>query len=165
MARYSSPMRLLSLLCVLQSALSFSVTIGSTVSAFGGDVLVTNGATNSATMEMKKGKANVPPQMRQQFNKQREMAAARQEMIASTKPGEDGLPVFNLFVRTPRANVRLVLLRFLDVNVFPQIDHSVIPYSMRFTLQQCRFNGIHVDDVDHTSVPGTELHLTELNLS
>ena len=78
--------------------------VGSRVSAFGGKVMV-SGATNIASMEMKKGKANVPPQMRQQLAKQREMAAMRQEMLDATKPGPDGLPVFNLFVRTPRANV------------------------------------------------------------
>jgi hypothetical protein len=55
---------------------------------------------------MKKGKANVPPQMRSQYAKQQEMMAMREQMIAATKPGSDGLPVFNLFVRTKRANVR-----------------------------------------------------------
>jgi hypothetical protein len=54
---------------------------------------------------MKKGKANVPPQMRSQYAKQQEMMAVREQMIAATKPGSDGLPVFNLFVRTKRANV------------------------------------------------------------
>ena len=57
---------------------------------------------------MKKGKANVPPQMRGMYAKQQEMAAMRQQMIAASKPGADGLPVFNLFVRTKRANVSVV---------------------------------------------------------
>jgi hypothetical protein len=55
---------------------------------------------------MKKGKDNLPPQMRSQYKKQKEMMAMREEMIAAQKPGQDGLPVFNLFVRTKKANVR-----------------------------------------------------------
>jgi hypothetical protein len=56
-------------------------------------------------MEMKKGKANVPPQMRGQFKKQQEMAAMQRQMVDAQKPGSDGMPVFNLFVRTKRQNV------------------------------------------------------------
>jgi len=51
-------------------------------------------------MEMKKGKANVPPQMRGQYQRQREMNEMQQQMMAASKPGADGFPVFNLFVRT-----------------------------------------------------------------
>jgi hypothetical protein len=54
---------------------------------------------------MKKGKDNLPPQMRSQYKKQKEMMAMREEMIAAQKPGQDGLPVFNLFVRTKKANM------------------------------------------------------------
>lgn len=54
---------------------------------------------------MKKGKANVPPQMRSQYKRQQEMASMRDQMLAAQKPGEDGLPVFNLFVRTKKANM------------------------------------------------------------
>lgn len=54
---------------------------------------------------MKKGKANVPPQMRGQYKKQQELAQMREQMISASKPGDDGLPVFNLFVRTKVANV------------------------------------------------------------
>lgn len=86
--------------CLLASARAFS----SSVSAFGGKVLVT-GTSNGATLEMKKGKPNVPPQMRSQYKRQKEMAAMRDQMIAASKPGPDGLPVFNLFVRTKKANV------------------------------------------------------------
>jgi hypothetical protein len=57
---------------------------------------------------MKKGKPNVPPQMRSQYKKQQEMQALRQQMIQASTPGSDGLPVFNLFVRTKRANVRYI---------------------------------------------------------
>ena len=82
---------------------------GSSVSAFGGSVLVwadhrpENAAARSMTM--KKGKPNVPPQMRGMYNKQQEMTAMREQMISASKPGTDGLPVFNLFVRTKRGNV------------------------------------------------------------
>jgi hypothetical protein len=54
---------------------------------------------------MKKGKPNLPPHMRGQFNKQKELATMREQMLAASRPGKDGLPVFNLFVRTKRANV------------------------------------------------------------
>lgn len=64
-----------------------------------------SGAANMAQMEMKKGKANVPPQMRGQYARQQEMQSMREDMEAASKPGKDGLPVFNLFVRTPRANM------------------------------------------------------------
>jgi len=54
---------------------------------------------------MKKGKPNVPPQMRSAYKRNQEMNAQREAMAASTKQGEDGLPVFNLFVRTKKANL------------------------------------------------------------
>ena len=66
-----------------------------------------NGA---ATIEMKKGKANVSPQMRQQYKRAQEMEGYRQQMIDSQTAGADGFPVFNLFVRTPLKNVSLYLL-------------------------------------------------------
>ena len=64
-----------------------------------------NGAR--ATLTMKKGKANVPPQMRQQYKRAQEMENYRQQMMDSQMMGADGLPVFNLFVRTPLKNVSL----------------------------------------------------------
>lgn len=60
-------------------------------------------------MEMKKGKANVPPQMRGQFKKQQETAAQQRQMVEAQRPGSDGMPVFNLFVRTKRQNVSIAL--------------------------------------------------------
>jgi hypothetical protein len=60
---------------------------------------------NGAYMEMKKGKANVPPQMRGQYKRQQEQASMRKQMDESSKPGEDGLPIFNLYVRTKLKNV------------------------------------------------------------
>ena len=93
-------------------ASAFSVS-GSMGSAFGGSILITETAapkivnqSSGATIEMRKGKDNVPPAMRAQYKKQKEMAGMREQMMEAQRPGADGLPVFNLFVRTPRANVR-----------------------------------------------------------
>jgi hypothetical protein len=59
----------------------------------------------SSNMLTMKGKSNIPPHMRGQTNRQKEMQAQREQIVAAGKPGEDGLPVFNLFVRTKKANV------------------------------------------------------------
>jgi len=82
-------------------------TATSSASSFGGRSLSTSSSAsqvvivqNGSSMEMKKGKANVPPQMRSQYNRQREMNAMQQQMQAASRVGEDGFPVFNLFVRT-----------------------------------------------------------------
>ena len=99
----------LALLASTASAFSVSGSIGS---AFGGSVLVTGTGTKvnhgGATIEMRKGKDNVPPAMRTQYKKQKEMQGMREQMMAAQRPGPDGLPVFNLFVRTPRANVSIL---------------------------------------------------------
>jgi hypothetical protein len=50
------------------------------------------------TLEMKKGN-NLPPQMRGNFKQKKEMAEAREAMLAAQDPS-DGFPVFNLFVRS-----------------------------------------------------------------
>jgi hypothetical protein len=55
---------------------------------------------------MKKGKPNVPPMMREQYKKQQEMQAMREQMVAAQRPGPDGLPIFNLYVRVKTASVR-----------------------------------------------------------
>ncbi|KAG7368522.1 hypothetical protein IV203_031265 [Nitzschia inconspicua] len=73
-------------------------------SSFGGRVLPSN-IQNGARMEMKKGKANVPPQMRGQYKKQQEMAQMQRQIMEASRPGADGLPVFNLYVRTKRQNI------------------------------------------------------------
>lgn len=89
---------------------AFSVG-SSMVSAFGGKVLLTAAPTSSGTygsgasIEMKKGKSNVPITMRAQYERSKEMAKMREQMEANQRPGPDGLPVFNLYVRTKRANV------------------------------------------------------------
>jgi hypothetical protein len=90
---------------------------GSCVSSFGGNVLLLERSSQqqqshtyyypSSEITMKKGKDNVPPSMRTQYTRQKEMVATREQMLAASKPGPDGLPVFNLFVRTKRANVSL----------------------------------------------------------
>mmetsp|Transcript_1059 Transcript_1059/g.2924 ORF Transcript_1059/g.2924 Transcript_1059/m.2924 type:complete len:211 (+) Transcript_1059:101-733(+) len=98
------------LLAVSSLPLAFAWTTGSAVSSFGGNVLITGREASvtmpgSSSLVMKKGKSNVPPNMRGQYARQKEMAAMRDQMIAASKPGDDGFPVFNLFVRTKRANV------------------------------------------------------------
>jgi len=91
------------------TAYSLGPVEGSRISSFGGSVLVAGKAQVShhqqSTLEMKKGKENVPQQMRGQYKRQQEMSQMRQQMEASQKYGADGLPVFNLFVRTSRANL------------------------------------------------------------
>ena len=97
-------MRLFSFLSLIAAGSAW--TMSSSVSSFGGSVLLLERPTSTmSNLQMKKGKANVPPQMRSQYARQKEMAAQREQMIAMSKPGEDGLPVFNLFVRTKKANV------------------------------------------------------------
>eukprot|EP00339_Tiarina_fusa_P015998 CAMPEP_0117059202 /NCGR_PEP_ID=MMETSP0472-20121206/41118_1 /TAXON_ID=693140 ORGANISM="Tiarina fusus, Strain LIS" /NCGR_SAMPLE_ID=MMETSP0472 /ASSEMBLY_ACC=CAM_ASM_000603 /LENGTH=204 /DNA_ID=CAMNT_0004776807 /DNA_START=78 /DNA_END=692 /DNA_ORIENTATION=- len=92
-----------SFLFVLATANAWSSTISS---SFGGNVLAnTNGVCNGARMEMKKGKANVPPQMRGQYKRQQQQQEMRKQMIDAQTPGADGFPIFNLFVRTKRQNI------------------------------------------------------------
>ena len=65
----------------------------------------TTSSSPSSSLTMKKGKSNVPMQMRGQYKKAQEMSQMRKEMMAASQAGEDGLPVFNLFVRSKRGNV------------------------------------------------------------
>jgi hypothetical protein len=110
-------MRSCLLLCFLASSASAWTMTGSSVSGFGGNVLLSRyGSDSTATvaytagastgMDMKKGKSKVPQQMRATYEKQKEMAGMRAQMDAASKPGEDGYPIFNLFVRTKAKNVR-----------------------------------------------------------
>jgi hypothetical protein len=107
-----STSRLLLLLCCVvassYTAVSAWTPTGSIVSSFGGSVLITGrpGECSPSNhhhhnmITMKKGKPNVPQQMRTQYKQQQELAAMREQMAAASKPGPDGLPIFNLFVRT-----------------------------------------------------------------
>ena len=94
------------------SATAWTTLTGSSVSAFGGSVLMTTAApspsTAAASLVMKKGKPNVPPNMRGNYRRQKEMSEMRDQMVASQTPGQDGMPIFNLFVRTKKANVSLL---------------------------------------------------------
>ena len=65
---------------------------------------------------MKKGKANVPPQMRGNYKRQKEMNEMQQQMMNASKPGSDGLPVFNLFVRTKKQKVRFGIIAVRNLN-------------------------------------------------
>ena len=67
--------------------------------------------TNGATLEMKKGKPNVPSNMRSQYARAQEMESYRQQMMDSQRMGSDGLPVFNLYVRTSLKNVSACLVK------------------------------------------------------
>merc|ERR1719253_362384 len=51
-----------------------------------------------------KGKAQ-SPQMRAQYKRAQDMNAYKKEMEANQKAGADGLPVFNLYVRTSMKNM------------------------------------------------------------
>mmetsp|Transcript_1711 Transcript_1711/g.2553 ORF Transcript_1711/g.2553 Transcript_1711/m.2553 type:complete len:214 (+) Transcript_1711:90-731(+) len=106
--KYFTSALLIVVALITEKASGFSV--GSSMSsAFGGSVLITGEASvapsRGATIEMKKGKDNVPAAMRTQYKRQREMSNMREQMMDAQKPGADGLPVFNLFVRTARANM------------------------------------------------------------
>ena len=95
-------------------------TTTSSASSFGGRSLATSTSSqvvvvqNGSSMEMKKGKANVPPQMRGQYERQREMSQMQQQMKDASQPGADGFPVFNLFVRTKSQKVCLFLTILSD---------------------------------------------------
>jgi hypothetical protein len=101
-----------SFLLVLATANAWSSTISS---SFGGNVLAnTGGVCNGARMEMKKGKANVPPQMRGQYKRQQQQQEQRKQMVDAQTLGADGFPIFNLFVRTKKQNVSLHLVWSID---------------------------------------------------
>mmetsp|Transcript_6077 Transcript_6077/g.17267 ORF Transcript_6077/g.17267 Transcript_6077/m.17267 type:complete len:215 (+) Transcript_6077:147-791(+) len=98
-----------SLFLVLAAAIALcsvdAWTATSSASSFGGRSLTAGSnqvvvLNNGSSMEMKKGKPNVPPQMRGQYARQQEMAQMQQQMRAASVPGDDGLPVFNLYVRS-----------------------------------------------------------------
>jgi hypothetical protein len=55
------------------------------------------------TLEMKKGKSNIPINMRGNYEKQKQILQAREAMLAAQDP-KDGKPVFNLFVRSKKGS-------------------------------------------------------------
>ncbi len=65
----------------------------------------TTRAACTTIIEMKKGKANIPSHMRSQYARAQEMEGMRKQMMESTTVGSDGLPIFNLYVRTSLKNV------------------------------------------------------------
>lgn len=97
------------LVAALVADRSSAFSAGSSMSSsFGGSVLITGKdsvASRGPTIEMRKGKDNVPPAMRTQYKRQKEMSNMREQMMDAQKPGADGFPVFNLYVRSQRANV------------------------------------------------------------
>eukprot|EP00562_Extubocellulus_spinifer_P001368 CAMPEP_0178480818 /NCGR_PEP_ID=MMETSP0696-20121128/5893_1 /TAXON_ID=265572 /ORGANISM="Extubocellulus spinifer, Strain CCMP396" /LENGTH=213 /DNA_ID=CAMNT_0020108273 /DNA_START=64 /DNA_END=705 /DNA_ORIENTATION=- len=81
-------------------------------STFAGGSVLTHQSTSPPStpvrkgdLSMKKGKPNVPVNMRSNYRKQQQMASMREQMMNASQPGDDGLPVFNLFVRTKKANM------------------------------------------------------------
>jgi len=54
-------------------------------------------------LEMKKGKP--PVNMRSQFKQREQMQEQREAMVDSQRAGADGLPVFNLYVRSKKAQM------------------------------------------------------------
>ena len=66
-----------------------------------------NRLDDNTPLTMKKGKPNVPVNMRGDYRRQKELSQMREQMVAASRPGADGMPVFNLFVRTKKANVRI----------------------------------------------------------
>lgn len=102
---------LVGFMCIAGGANAYTVTpAGSLSSSFGGAVVhhregSSQNNNGKCVLEMKKGKANVPPQMRSQYKRQQEMSSMQKQMMEAQKPGEDGFPVFNLYVRTKRANM------------------------------------------------------------
>jgi len=96
----------------------------------------------SSNLTMKKGKANVPPQMRSQYARAQEMENYRQQMMESQRMGADGLPVFNLYVRTSLKNVScyvacclyLLLLYYYDIVHYGDnipCNHRVVTSNLR----------------------------------
>ena len=97
------------LLTLLTTSITCYTTLPQRCSPFTGrsvyhEVIAPRTATK-ATLTMKKGKANVPPQMRSQYARAKEMEGYRKQMVESQTVGKDGLPVFNLYVRTGLKNV------------------------------------------------------------
>ena len=110
-------------------------------SAFGGSAVLSSPSANSASaaprkgdMSMKKGKPNVPVNMRSNYRKQQQMAGMRDQMIAASTAGEDGLPVFNLFVRTKKANVSLLPSLFFFGTPLSNAKHP-LTFCLSQTLQ------------------------------
>jgi len=99
-------------LCLILSLAHAAEGLSSITSAFGGKVLLLsspcqtlNPGAHFSQIEMKKGKSNVPAHMRGQYKRMEELSKMRENMMEAQKPGSDGLPVFNLYVRSPRANL------------------------------------------------------------
>lgn len=78
---------------------SFSSFTGAGLLALSRSPSSSSRTCSRVTLEMKKGKSNVPVQMRGNYEKQKQILQAREAMMAAQDP-KDGKPVFNLFVRS-----------------------------------------------------------------
>jgi len=81
---------------------------GSVSSGFAGSCLIVGNAASSnyrpSQLQMKGG-GGKGKDMRGQYKRNEELGRRREEMLSATTFGADGLPVFNLYVRTPVANM------------------------------------------------------------
>mmetsp|Transcript_16877 Transcript_16877/g.24726 ORF Transcript_16877/g.24726 Transcript_16877/m.24726 type:complete len:210 (-) Transcript_16877:264-893(-) len=98
--------RFLVLSVLVQHALSYTSTFtGQSPSALLAPPARRSCPAPRSFMDMKKGKPNVPPQMRGNYKQQKKMQEVRENMEAASTPGQDGMPIFNLFVRSPKGNM------------------------------------------------------------
>ena len=95
----------LGILLVLYTNLAHGY-VSTSFSAFtgaGSFALMTNDVRNRpgsrGTLEMKKGKSNVPINMRGNYEKQKQIKQAQEAMMAAQNP-TDGKPVFNMYVKS-----------------------------------------------------------------
>mmetsp|Transcript_5435 Transcript_5435/g.10867 ORF Transcript_5435/g.10867 Transcript_5435/m.10867 type:complete len:224 (-) Transcript_5435:135-806(-) len=88
---------------VTPSSLSSLTSIsGSSTPRVGPTPTQTSHISSLHNLEMKKGKANVPPMMRSQYKQQQNMNSMREQMIEAQTVGADGIPIFNMFVKSSK---------------------------------------------------------------
>ncbi|GKY90415.1 hypothetical protein MPSEU_000015300 [Mayamaea pseudoterrestris] len=87
------------LLALYASTINAWTSTSSMISAFNGRLVLERTSAASNTVLCMKKNRSVPPHMRSQYARMQEMQTQRDQMMANSKPGADGLPVFNLYVR------------------------------------------------------------------
>ena len=121
--------RTLLILPLLLSA-SAAYTLPQSASSFAGRSVTVGAASTqqrhgtSATLEMKRGKSNVPPAMRNQYKKAQEMEAYRQQMMDSQVGSI--VPTFNLRGVKQNDNI-LTLYSTMPPDLFAPILHGHCP--------------------------------------
>ena len=61
--------------------------------------------SSMAAIEGKRGKSTAPPRIRHDYSHEHNIREGRNEGVDPPSPRDDGLPVFNLFVRAHRRQV------------------------------------------------------------